>query len=120
MSFLVRVRSIERDLKLVWFALLCLMYGFGIYSACFFNFATEVLKIKPHEIGIVESIRESPGFLCVLVAALSMRIAEPMVASFAFVLMVIGMGAYAWVGSVHSLMVWSFVWSVGLHTWMPL
>ena len=120
MPFLVRLKSIERDLKLLWFALLCLMYGFGVYSACFFNFATEVLKIQPQQIGIVESIRETPGFLCVLVAALSMQVAEPVVASLAFVLMVIGMGAYAWIGSVHSLMLWSFVWSIGLHTWMPL
>jgi predicted MFS family arabinose efflux permease len=111
---------VERDLKLLWFALLCVMYGFGVYSACFFNFATEVLKIKPHEIGIVESIRETPGFLCVLVSALCMNIAEPVVASLAFALMVIGTGAYAWIKNVHSLMFWSFVWSVGIHTWMPL
>lgn len=110
----------DRDLKILWLALLCLMYGFGVYSACFFNFATEILRIKPHEIGIVESIRETPGFLCVLVTALSMHIAEPVVASLAFCLMVIGTGAYAWIKSVHALMIWSFVWSVGIHTWMPL
>jgi hypothetical protein len=52
---ITRLKSIERDLKLLWFALLCLMYGFGVYSATFFNFATEILKIKPHEIGVVEA-----------------------------------------------------------------
>ena len=120
MSLLARFKSVERDLKLVWFALACLMYGFGVYSACFFNFATEVLRIEPEALGMVEAIRETPGFLCVAVAALTMRIVEPVLGSIAFCLMVVGMGAYAWVGNVHSLMLWSFVWSIGLHTWMPL
>ncbi len=69
---------------------------------------------------MVESIRETPGFLCVLVAALCMRFAEPVVASLAFALMFIGNAAYAWITTVTGLMFWSFVWSVGIHTWMPL
>lgn len=117
---IARLRGVRRDLKFLWAAVFCLMFGFGIYGATFFNFATEVLKVQPREIGVVEAIRETPGFLCVLVAALTMRVAEPVLGSISLVLMTIGLGAYAWVGGVHSLVVWSFVWSVGLHTWMPI
>lgn len=112
--------SCPRDLKLLWLAVFCLMLGFGIYSSTFFNFATEVLKVGPKQIGWVEAIRETPGFLCVIAAALTMRIAEPLLGSLTMMLMAIGLGAYAWVDGIHSLMLWSFVWSVGLHTWMPI
>lgn len=117
---LSRVESLNRDLKLVWIALAFQMYGFGVYNATFYNFATETLRIKPTELGMLEAVRELPGFLCVLVAALTMRLMEPLLGSIAFMMMVVGMGAYAWVGSIHTLMIWSFVWSIGLHTWMPL
>jgi 4-hydroxybenzoate polyprenyltransferase len=35
-------------------------------------------------------------------------------------LMAVGLGAYARVNSVTSLMICSFVWSVGMHLWMPI
>lgn len=113
-------RASDRDLKLLWLAVFCLMFGFGIYSSTFFNFATEALKIGPKQIGWVEAVRETPGFLCVLAAALTMRVAEPLLGSVTMLLMAVGLGAYAWVDGIHSLMLWSFVWSVGLHTWMPI
>jgi predicted MFS family arabinose efflux permease len=113
-------RSPLRDLRLLWLAVFTFMFGFGIYSSVFFNFATEVIKIQPQQLGIVEAVRETPGFLCVLATALTMRIAEPLLGSMTLILVSLGMGAYAWVNGVPSLLVCSFVWSVGLHTWMPL
>lgn len=110
----------NRDLKILWLAVFCLMFGFGIYSSTFFNFATEVLKVGPKAIGWIEAVRETPGFLCVLAAALTMRIAEPLLGSITMLLMAVGFSAYAWVDGIPSLMLWSFVWSVGMHTWMPI
>lgn len=109
-----------RDLKLLWTATFCLMVGFGVYSASFFNFATEVIRIQPQQLGVLEAVRELPGFLCIIVTALAVGIAEPLLASLALGLVAVGVAAYAGVNSVSGLLVWSFVWSVGLHTWMPL
>ncbi len=109
-----------RDLRILWLAVFCLMFGFGIYSSTFFNFATEVLKIGPRQIGWVEAVRETPGLLCVIAAALTMGISEPLLGAMMMFLMAIGLGAYARVSSIHTLMIWSFVWSVGMHTWMPI
>lgn len=115
-----RVQSVSRDQRLLWTAAFFLMFGFGIYSATFFNFATESLKIQPQMMGAVESIRETPGFLCAFVAALSMRIVEPLLASIAVFLIAGGMCALSTVTSPVQLMVWSFLWSVGMHAWMPV
>jgi MFS family permease len=97
-----------------------MMLGFGVYNTVIFNFMTETLHIRPESLGIVEAVRESPGLLCFLLAGLTMRIAEPMLGSIALLLMSAGMVAYVGVDNVTSLMICSFVWSVGLHTWMPL
>lgn len=120
MSLPSRLRALSSDLKLFWAVVFCLMYGFGVYSATFFNFVTEVIRIRPEQLGVLEAVRETPGFLCVIVTAITMRIAEPLLGSVALFLVAVGMGAYATVHGVPGLIVWSFIWSVGLHTWMPL
>lgn len=115
-----QLQPTSRDLKRLWIAVFFLFLGFGAYSACSPNFATDIIKIKPMEIGLVEAVRELPGFLCVFVAALTMTVAEPVLGAIAFTLMAIGVGAYATVIGVPALLAWSFVWSVGMHAWMPI
>lgn len=115
-----QIYTAPKDLKLLWVAAFSLYVGFGIYSACAPNFATEILHIKPMQIGFLEAVRELPGFLCVGIAALTMSIAEPIVGAVAVLLTAGGIGAYAIINGVPSLLVYSFIWSTGLHTWMPL
>ena len=112
--------SPSRDLKLVWIAVFSLGLGFGVYNATFFNFITEFIGIQPKQLGWLEATRELPGFLCFAVAALTMRVAEPLLGAVAFVLMAVGLASMSTVHTVPVLMLWSFVWSAGLHTWMPL
>lgn len=109
-----------RDLKLLWLAVFSLGFGFGIYNASFFNYVTEILNIQPEQLGKVEAIRELAGFMCVFVAALAMRVAEPLLSALAFFLMAIGLAAISAVSTIPALMLWSFVWSVGIHVWTPL
>ena len=118
--YLSRFLKVDRSLRLLWLALFCMMLGFGVYNTVIFNFMTETLHIRPGSLGIVEAVRESPGLLCFLVAALTMRIAEPMLGAIALLLMSAGMAAYVGVNSVLTLMICSFVWSIGFHTWAPL
>lgn len=112
--------AVSRDLKRLWTAVFFLFLGFGVYAACSVNFATEVIRIGPQDIGRVEAVRELPGFLCVFVAALTMRIVEPILGALALTLLAVGVAAYATVQGVPALFAWSFVWSVGMHTWMPI
>jgi len=78
------------------------------------------LKSNPRQIGWIEATRELPGFLCFIVAALTMRIAEAFLSEFTFLLMALGLAFMSTFHAVPVLMLYSFVWSVGLHTWMPL
>lgn len=115
-----RVRAVDRDLRLLWTAVFCLGFGFGIYNTTFFPFITEFIRIDPRQLGWLEATRELPGFLCVVIAAITMRVAEPLLSALSFFLMAIGLTAIASTSGVHSLMLWSFVWSLGMHVWMPL
>ncbi|MCX6344522.1 MAG: hypothetical protein NT018_05535 [Armatimonadetes bacterium] len=119
-SLLARFSALNRDLKILWFAIFCLSLGSGIFGACNNNFMTEVLKIKPGQLGIVESIRETPGFLCVVLVAILMSIAEPLLASIGMFVLGIGTAAYASVCGLPSLIIWSWVASLGFHVWQAL
>ncbi|MCL5105393.1 MAG: MFS transporter [Armatimonadetes bacterium] len=119
-GLLVRFKAVERDLKLLWFALFCAMLGWGAFSASYYNFITEVVKIQPGQLGMVEAVRELPGLLCVVGAAITMRLAEPLAGSLGLFLMAIGIGAFAWVRHLPGLFVCNLIMTTGLHAWMPL
>lgn len=110
----------SRDLRLLAATVVCISFGWGAYFSTFNNFAVEKLNLQAHQLGILESLREMPGFLMVFVAALTMRVAEPILASIALFLIALGMGGYCLVDSVTTLIIFSLVWSVGIHGWMPL
>lgn len=120
MNYFTRFKAVDRDLRLLWLSVFCLMFGMGVYSASFFNFVTETFHVTAKQMGWCEFFREMPGFLCVFVAALTMRVAEPLLGTIAMLVTSIGISAYAGVSSMPSLIAWSFVWSMGLHAWMPL
>lgn len=109
-----------RDLRLLAITIFCLSFGFGAYFSTFNNFVVETLNLRPEQLGVLEALREVPGFLIFAVAALTMRVAEPILACIALLLLALGLGAYSAVDSVTKLLLFSLVWSVGLHAWMPL
>jgi len=109
-----------RDLKLLMLTVFCVSFGFGAYFATFNNFAVEKLHLLPVQLGRLEAIRETPGFLMFAIAALTMRVAEPVLACVAISLLALGLGAYYTVDNTLELLVYSLVWSVGLHAWMPI
>lgn len=109
-----------RDLRLLAMTAFCVSFGFGAYMATVTNFAVQVLHITPLQQGAVESVRETPGFLVVLVAALTMHIAEPVLGAVCVAVIGAGIAAYAGVDSFPSLVFFSLVWSTGLHLWMTI
>lgn len=125
MSRLLRLFADLRDSTPRPFLLLLLTvfladFGLGIQTATYPNFMVQQLDIHPEQLGIMESIRESPGFILVAIAALTMRIAEPVLGGLALLVESAGMGSVYLVQSVNGLILVSFIWSLGMHTWMPL
>ncbi len=94
--------------------------GFSVYNTVFINFVAEEIGISATELGVLESVREVPGLLSVLIAAVTMWLLEPVLAFIALAVMAVGVVNYLHVNAVWSLVLFSLVWSVGFHTWAPL
>jgi predicted MFS family arabinose efflux permease len=105
-----------------WLAAANFAFGlaFGIYGTIFFNFIGQDLGISPHELGLLETIREVPGLLTAGIAALVMTVAEPVVGAVALLLLGAGYVNYFYIDGIPSLIVFSLVSSVGFHMWMPI
>ena len=107
------------------FTLLAIAVGgvgffFGVQLTVFNNFIVSRLGIEPHELGVVEGLREVPGFLNVLFIAAMIRWIPSRMAALSLVVMGLGLAAYRYTDSVTSLAIFSFVWSIGFHCWVPL
>ena len=107
------------------FALLAIAVGgvgffFGVQLTVFNNFIVTRLGIEPHELGVVEGLREVPGFLNVLFIAAMIRWIPSRMAALSLAVMGIGLAAYRFTDSITSLAIFSFIWSIGFHCWVPL
>ncbi|MDA0711544.1 MAG: MFS transporter, partial [bacterium] len=80
----------------------------------------ERLNIEAHHLGYVEAMREVPGFMNAFFVALMVRFAPPIVASVSLMIMGVGIMAYSQVDSIAMLAVYSIVWSIGFHCWIPM
>ena len=94
--------------------------GFGVYLTVFINFVAQDLLIQPDQLGLLESVREIPGLLSIVLAAIVMTVREPRVGAIALVLLGLGWMNYFHLSSMEALIGFSLLASVGFHMWMPL
>ena len=113
------VKGWSRDFKLLALSSGLLSAGFAVYMTTFNNFIVEEIGIQPHQFGVMESIREIPGFLTVALVAISMRVPAALLAGLLLILTGLGIGAYSGVHTVGGLILASLIWSVGFHGWLP-
>lgn len=114
------MQSKRRNYALFAAGVFCTSFTFGIHFSIFNNFAVERIGLQPQHLGILESIREVPGLLGVLVGGLIARFPETRMAGFALLLFGVGFIGYSQISTVPFLILSSFVWSIGFHTWYPL
>lgn len=110
----------SRDWQLLGAATFCLSFALGIYFGVFTNFITERLGLRAGQVGLLESLREVPGFLTALLTGVLFAVAESRLAAAALVLGGVGIALTGQSGSFWTLAIWSVVWSVGLHLWLAL
>ncbi len=110
----------NRDFRLLALAVASQGIFFGVQLTLFNNFVVDRLDIEVHELGYVEGLREVPGFMNAFFVALMVRFAPPIVAAVSLMVMGVGIMAYADVDSVFVLAIYSLVWSVGFHCWIPM
>ncbi|HGE69525.1 TPA: hypothetical protein ENX78_01735, partial [Candidatus Poribacteria bacterium] len=93
-----------KDLIILVIAIFFLGFGFeGTYMAIYTNFITDDIGVKPTELGIIESIRETPGFLSAFLAALTMQIPSPILGGIVLIVMSIGIGAFSQIHTVNAV-----------------
>lgn len=110
----------SRDFRVLVVASGLFSFGFLMYNVLFTNFAADEINILPQELGLLESVREIPGLLSVLIAAATMFLLEPRLAGIALLLMAFGVTNYFHLNDVTGLVIFSLVWSVGFHSWAPV
>lgn len=109
-----------RDFRLLAVAVFGTGIFFGVLMTLFNNFIVDRFNMEPHRLGYLESLREVPGLLSVLMVALILRHPLPLVSGVAVVIMGLGIMAFPLATTVMALTLFSLFWSIGFHCWVPL
>jgi hypothetical protein len=113
-------REWNRDFRLLAAAVASQGIFFGVQLTLFNNFIVEKLNIEAHQLGYVEALREVPGFMNAFFVALMIRLVPPIIGALSLGIMGVGIMAYSQVDSVMALALYSLVWSIGFHCWIPM
>ncbi len=91
------------------------MVGLQGYSILFNNYAVEVIRLDGNGVGMIQSVREIPGFLALLAVFLIMIIKEHRLAALSIVLLGFGTGITGLLPSYSGLIFTTLVMSFGFH-----
>lgn len=89
--------------------------GLQAWTTLFNNYAVEVVRLDGDGIGIVQSIREIPGFLALLAIFVIRLIPEHRLSALSILLLGIGLGATGGLPSLTGLITTTLVMSFGFH-----
>lgn len=94
---------------------ICASAGLQGWMALFTNFAKEVVGVNGFELGVVQGVREIPGFLTFVVVYLLLVMKEHRLSAWSVVVLGIGIGATGFLTSFTGLLATTVVMSVGFH-----
>jgi hypothetical protein len=89
--------------------------GFQAWRTLFNNYAIDQIGINGLQAGIIQSVREIPGFLALLVVYLLLVFKEHRLAAFSILLMGVGVMATGFLPSFMGLVITTLLMSVGFH-----
>ncbi len=101
-------------------ALFAFNFSLGVSRTIQNNFWVDVLKLQPDQMGLLITARETPGFLTIAMAAITMRIAPARLASLCFLIMAVGYYAYGLATSFATIVPGVVFASFGFHLWITL
>jgi len=89
----------------------------GLYGwiALFNNFAVEVAGINGYQMGVMQSVREIPGFLALLVVFVILFISEHRLAALSVLTLGIGVMITGFLPTFHGLLITTLIMSFGFH-----
>jgi predicted MFS family arabinose efflux permease len=89
--------------------------GLQGWSILFNNFAVEVVALDGGQVGLIQSIREVPGFLALLVVFVLLLVREHRLAAFSILCLGIGVALAGFFPSLGGLIVTTLIMSFGFH-----
>jgi len=93
----------------------CSTVGLQAWRTLFDNFSVHVVGLEGDQIGILQSIREIPGFLSLLVIYVLLIIKEHRLSSLSIITLGVGLGATGLFPSFGGLLVTTVIMSLGFH-----
>lgn len=94
--------------------------NFAVWQALINNFAIERAAFTGREIGILQSIREIPGFLAFLVVYLILLVREQRLAILSLLLLSVGIAVTGFFPTVIGLYLTTLIMSIGFHYYATL
>ncbi|KAA0259200.1 MFS transporter [Deferribacter autotrophicus] len=113
----------KESLKMYIFLLILTLAAFsGLqgWRTLFNNFAVEVAKLEGFHIGVIQSVREIPGFLALLVIYLLLIFSEHRLASTSIIILGIGIGLTGYLPTFYGIIFTTLVMSFGFHYYETL
>jgi hypothetical protein len=91
------------------------MIGIQGFTILFNNFAVEVVELQGNQVGIIQSFREVPGFLALLVVYVMLFIREHRLSAVSIALLGIGVGVTGLFPSYGGVICTTIIMSFGFH-----
>lgn len=114
-----RFKDWPKSMKLLISATFLMSVSLAFKDSVFTNFAND-LGIQADQLGIIESVREVPGLLTVVMAMLTYFFTESLLASLSLLVLGIGMLVFSVSSGFIMLVFASVVYSIGFHLYFPL
>ncbi len=89
--------------------------GLQIWRTLFNNFAVEVAHLNGNHVGIIQGVREVPGFLALLAIFLLKVIAEHRLSALSILILGLGVGLTGFLPSFYGLAFTTLIMSFGFH-----
>jgi predicted MFS family arabinose efflux permease len=96
-----------------------LNFGFQVWQTLFNNFAVESIGAGPAQVGLIQAVREIPGLLGFLIAFIVLFMTEFRLMALSVILLGVGVALTGYANTVGSLLLTTFVMSLGFHFFMP-
>jgi predicted MFS family arabinose efflux permease len=94
---------------------ICSTMGLQAWRTLFDNFSVNVVGLDGHHIGVIQSVREIPGFLALLVVFVMLLFREHKISSLSILTLAVGVGITGFFPSYAGLIVTTLIMSLGFH-----
>jgi hypothetical protein len=94
---------------------ICATAGLHVWRTLFDNFAVHIVDLNGSHIGILQSVREIPGFLALLVVYVLLVIREHRLSALSVLFLGIGVAATGFLPSFYGLLFTTLIMSFGFH-----